>query len=251
MNPIHAVGFDLDYTLMDQGAFLATFLDGVRDDLGARLGLGPLAVSRAFMGLFQRLGPSHPRLFDQALRYLGAWDAHLVRDLVERYHAHRPPLHPYPGARAALEALRGQGRRLFLVTDGFAPSQRHKLRATGLEDLFDTAVYTGDLDRGLAKPSPAPFRLALRPLGLEGQACAFVGDNPRADVPGARSLGMITLGVATGPYARLAPPPRWGWMGREPWGRRPRILPAGNPTPGPAFDLGLCNLLELGKLPCP
>jgi putative hydrolase of the HAD superfamily len=202
-----AVGFDLDYTLWDQDAFARSFFDAVAGEFGRRLGRGAGAVARALHGAMDRLTLAHPALFDQALHQLGAWDPRLVAELVERYHAHRPPAEPYPGARSTLDQLRAAGFRLFLVTDGHGPAQRHKLEALGLGDRFAAMVFTGELPGRQAKPSPLPFMLACDRLGLGPDRCIYVGDNPACDVPGARSLGMLTIGVGTGPYAARDPDP--------------------------------------------
>jgi putative hydrolase of the HAD superfamily len=150
---------------------------------------------------------AHPRLFDDVLHQLGAWDPRLVAEWVDRYHRHRPPAAPYPGVTAVLDRLREAGLRLFLVTDGHADTQRHKVRALGLDPWFEVSVFTGDLPSHLHKPSPHPFRLACGRLGLPPEACAYVGDNPSCDFQGPRSLGMATLGVRTGPFSRLPAAP--------------------------------------------
>ena len=74
----------------------------------------------------------------------------------------------------------------------------------GLGPCFDQMVFTGDFARNLHKPSPFPFQLACGRLGVPPARCAYVGDNPACDFKGPRSLGMLTVGVGTGPFARLA-----------------------------------------------
>jgi len=202
-----AVGFDLDYTLWDQDRFARSFFDAIAGEFGRRLGLGPGPVARALHVAMDQLTLAHPALFDRALHQLGAWDPRLVAELVRRYHQHRPPAEPYPGVPDLLGRLRAAGFRLFLVTDGPGPTQRHKLAALGLGGQFQARVFTGELAEGGAKPSPYPFRLACEQLGVSARQCVFVGDNPERDVPGPRSLGMLTIGVGTGPYAGRTPEP--------------------------------------------
>lgn len=204
---LEAVGFDLDYTLWDQDAFARSFFDAIAVDLGRRLGWGRRQVLRAGLDALERLTLAHPRLFDQVLHQLGAWDPRLVDELVQRYHRHRPAAEPYPGAAALLGRLRAAGFRLFLVTDGHGPTQRHKVEALGLGPWFDQMVFTGDFAEHLHKPSPYPFQLACGRLGLAPARCAYVGDNPACDFQGPKSLGMFTVGVGTGPFAGSAAPP--------------------------------------------
>ena len=202
-----AVGFDLDYTLWDQGHFAESFFGSIAWELGGRLGCGSERVERVFRSTLAQLTMGHPRVFDEALRRMGVEDPGLVKELVERYHRHRPPVRPYPGARSALRRLRDRGYRLFLVTDGRSDTQRYKVEALGLGPCFDERVFTGDLPPILRKPSPFPFLLACRRLGIAPRQCAFVGDNPRTDFEGPTRLGMLTIGVATGPFAARPVPP--------------------------------------------
>jgi putative hydrolase of the HAD superfamily len=198
-----AVGFDLDFTLWDQDRFARSFFDAIAGEFGRRLGLGPGPVARALHAALDQLTLAHPALFDRALQQLGAWDPRLVAELVRRYHQHRPAAEPYPGVPELLGRLRAGGFRLFLVTDGPGPTQRHKVAALGLAAQFQALVFTGELAEGQAKPSPYPFRLACQRLGVDARQCVFVGDNPERDVSGPRSLGMLTVGVGTGPFARM------------------------------------------------
>jgi putative hydrolase of the HAD superfamily len=207
LDPIRAVGFDLDYTLWDQEDFYRTFFQAQAREFGRRLGCGPRLFVQAGASALEQLTPAHAGLFDRVLAQLGAWQPRLVEELVDRFHRHRPPMAPYPGARETLERLRAGGWRLFLVTDGYAPTQRSKVATLGLAACFEVLVFTGELPDGQQKPSPAPFRLACDRLGLPPSQCLYVGDHPALDVPGPRSLGMLTAGVATGPFARWEPPP--------------------------------------------
>lgn len=200
-----AVGFDLDYTLWDQGRFARTFFRAIAGDVGGRLGLPPPLVLGRFLRAWSRLGPGHPRLFDEALRSLGREDGEMVADLVARYRRHRPAIRPYPGVRPVLEALRRRGFRLFLVTDGPGDTQRYKVAALGLADAFEVGVFTGDFPALLRKPSPYAFLTACRSLGVPPRSCAFVGDNPATDFESPRALGMLVIGVSTGPFAAPGP----------------------------------------------
>lgn len=200
-----AVGFDLDYTLWDQDAFFTTLFEDLGGEFGRRLGCGPRAFTRAGAAALAQLTPAHPGLFDRILAQLGCWNPGLVAELVQRYRNHRPAMDPYPGARETLAQLRTAGYRLFLVTDGHPPAQRHKVAALGLD--FHVQVFTGELPPDQRKPNPEPFRRACAELGVAPQRCLYVGDHPALDVPGPRALGMVTAGVSTGPFARQAPPP--------------------------------------------
>ena len=65
------------------------------------------------------------------------------------------------------------------------------LREVGLDALFDHAVYAADV--GAAKPDGAMFRAALELTGLEPNQLLHIGDDPVADMRGAREAGMFTV----------------------------------------------------------
>jgi len=63
----------------------------------------------------------------------------------------------------------------------------------------------------VAKPDPAIFRIALRALGASANAVVHVGDDPIADVQGARATGLRAVLVRrTGtPTSGAARDPVW------------------------------------------
>ena len=67
--------------------------------------------------------------------------------------------------------------RLLTVLDGLQ-----------LTDAFHTVVYS--TQAGTAKPGASIFNLAARQLQIPMPACLHIGDNPEADLQGARAAGM-------------------------------------------------------------
>jgi putative hydrolase of the HAD superfamily len=65
------------------------------------------------------------------------------------------------------------------------------LAKTGILKLFEVVIVSADV--GFCKPHPSPFQAALDQLGLPARECMFVGDNPVADMGGAKQLGMTTV----------------------------------------------------------
>jgi len=66
--------------------------------------------------------------------------------------------------------------------------QRGRLATSGLSGHF-TAVLISE-EMGVAKPDPRFFHAAANALGLEPARLLCVGDNPAADVAGARAAGI-------------------------------------------------------------
>ncbi len=92
---------------------------------------------------------------------------------------------------AALLAL--HRNRLFLDTDG---SSSPSAGAT----IAYLTYATGVRARLVGKPSRSFFRTALRRLGMLARDCVVVGDDPFAEVAGAKAVGMKAVFVLTGKY---------------------------------------------------
>ena len=97
-----------------------------------------------------------------------------------------------PGVRESLTRLAGH-YELGLVTNGTGPTQRAKLKALALDALFDPVVISDEV--GLRKPDVRIFELAIRGWGVASASVLFVGDDPIADIQGAKAAGMRTLRV--------------------------------------------------------
>ena len=94
---------------------------------------------------------------------------------------------------ALLEALRGRGLKLALVSNTASPQWllQPVLERQGIADRVDAVVLSSEV--GKRKPHPAIFERALRELEVDAGAAVFVGDRLEADVLGASRMGMTTI----------------------------------------------------------
>lgn len=83
-----------------------------------------------------------------------------------------------------------------IVTNG-SRNQRRMCRAAGLDQLAPFIIVSEEA--GYAKPDPRIFRDALEATGLtKPEQVMFVGDNPVADINGAKRFGMKAAWVRRG-----------------------------------------------------
>ena len=61
----------------------------------------------------------------------------------------------------------------------------------GIDDYFDV-ILISEIE-GVRKPELEIFQLALDRLGVLAQNSIFVGDNPTADISGAKNAGMRAI----------------------------------------------------------
>lgn len=91
----------------------------------------------------------------------------------------------------SLRKLKEAGLTVGIITNGRSFLQNRKLYYSGLLPELDCAVVAGDEE--VSKPNPELFRRTALRLGIPPEDCAYVGDNPLADLAGARSAGMLPL----------------------------------------------------------
>jgi putative hydrolase of the HAD superfamily len=98
---------------------------------------------------------------------------------------------PFEDAHSTLEALQNHGIKLGVVTNGQTSWQQQKLNTLGIASFFDTVLISET--EGVRKPDRAIFERALDLVNVQAADAVFIGDNPDADMAGARSVGMIAV----------------------------------------------------------
>ena len=112
--------------------------------------------------------------------------------LLDDYETHFPHVcAPFPKAHQTLAMLRAEGLKMGLVTNGPITSQQPKIDGLGIAGYFETVLISGA--EGVFKPDPEIFRRAVSRLGVAAEETVMVGDNPEADIGGARSFGMKAI----------------------------------------------------------
>jgi putative hydrolase of the HAD superfamily len=99
-------------------------------------------------------------------------------------------LDPFPETLAVLRAVKEAGFPMGVISNA-SHGILGDLERTGISGFFDHIVYSQAV--GAAKPDPRIFKEALRLFGVSGAQAWHVGDNPEADVNGARAVGIHPL----------------------------------------------------------
>lgn len=181
--------FDLDDTLYLERDFVRSGFRAVAAHVRGALGL------RGFFAAAWRRFEAGERgtVFDAVLAEKGFIPTpRLVRELVRVYRSHDPHVRLCGDARRFLRRPPAR-TTLAIVTDGPPIAQRSKVRALGLTRLVSAVVLTGRWGPRYAKPHPRAFRALQRRFHVPGNACTYVGDNPRKDFEGPRSLGWMVV----------------------------------------------------------
>jgi HAD superfamily hydrolase (TIGR01549 family) len=191
---LRAVVFDVDYTIAKPGPDLGP--EGYRR-LGERHGLtlDPARYDEARRAALTTL-ERHPELdHDEEIWVLftqriiegmgGVGDTYAAAYEMERAWEHAHHFELYEDAVPAIEALRGRGLRVGLLSN----SARDLDVFVAHHELEVDAVLTSRT-HGKTKPHDTIFRRMLDLLAVAPEEALMVGDTLEDDVEGARAIGM-------------------------------------------------------------
>lgn len=186
----HAVIFDLDGTLIDTAADLATSMNHALE----RAGRAPVPLDR----VRHLVGHGGRAMLDMGFRENNGTvpanlDPHLAVFL-DHYLAHiADQSRPFPGAIEALDALEADGAAIAVCTNKRGAWARALFDALGLSHRF--AAVIGADTVGVAKPDPRPVLAALAGTGRANGI--FVGDSD-TDIRAAKAAAMPCLAARFG-----------------------------------------------------
>ncbi len=207
MEPVQALSFDLDDTLLDGSrfSFQETILHTCAD-LARSTGLDANQILEANSKAWQSYWPEVEEKWtlgglSGADVSLEAWrrtflacgrdDESLARLALEIHSRHRcKALHLFDDVQGTFNVLRPRFR-LAVITNGASDTQRGTLQHLGIEQVFDAVVISGEV--GVAKPEKSIFALALQKLRVKKENVWHVGDSLRTDVAGALGAGLTAV----------------------------------------------------------
>ncbi|MGY8780511.1 MAG: TIGR02253 family HAD-type hydrolase [Fidelibacterota bacterium] len=191
---IKAIIFDLDNTLLDfikMKQFAVKVAITAMNEAG--LHVDEKTAYQDIFDLYMEKGWENQQVFDDYLTQTTGEVSHkiLAAGIVSYRRAREATLLVYPNVNKTLIQLIKMGIKLAVVSD--APSREAWMRLyyLNLHHVFDP-VLTFD-DTGVRKPSPKPFKLALKGLNVKPEEALMIGDWPERDVVGAGQIGMKTV----------------------------------------------------------
>jgi len=197
-----AVIFDTDNTLYEYQPAHKKALSTTREKACSLLGISQSDFDRAYMmardEIKQRLGKtasSHSRIlyFQRLIEILGLKTQILLSmDLDQTYwRTFLMSAVLFEGVQEFLEELRAKGIPTAIITDLTSQIQYRKIIYFGLDKYFDYVVTSEE--SGHDKPHPASFILASEKLNIHDGEIWMIGDDPKADIKGAKEhLNAVT-----------------------------------------------------------
>ncbi len=189
---ISAVCLDIDDTLVDYGASMRA---GLREMLGADDSWPAwCATTERHYCRFTAGEIDYDTMRRQRTKDFFAARGEFLDDVEvwtreeQRMAAMRRAWRLFDDALPCLRRLRACGLSLAAVTNAASCHQRAKLRALGLDAVFDTVVISAEV--GVAKPDPGIFHTACAALGVGPEGTVHVGDRLDLDAKGALAAGL-------------------------------------------------------------
>ena len=109
-----------------------------------------------------------------------------------------PQLHPFPQARALLQALRARGIALVVASSAQDDELEPLLRIAGAADLIQAQASGSEVKE--SKPDPDIVQVALGKLGVAPSAAIMLGDTPY-DIAAADKAGVRAVGLRCGGWS--------------------------------------------------
>ncbi|MFX1535976.1 MAG: HAD family hydrolase [Promethearchaeota archaeon] len=100
----------------------------------------------------------------------------------------------FPEVKKTLNTLRERNYRLGLISNTHWRIRGNLKKE--FEQLFD--IITLSYEHGYAKPHPSIFQITIKKMKVTANSCLHVGDDPIADIQGARQVGMKTAFIKRG-----------------------------------------------------
>jgi putative hydrolase of the HAD superfamily len=183
---------DFDDTLVDRTATFERWATAYLAELGA-----PANDVSWLLDLDQRGLTERHELFELLIARYELTDS--IEGLTDRYHRDFiPSFRCEAEVISALKDARVAGYKVAVVTNGSARAQGGKIEATGIATHVDVLCIAEGV--GHWKPAREIFEIAAERCGESLDDAWMIGDNPVADVGGARACGARTIWIRTGEW---------------------------------------------------
>ncbi len=180
--------FDLDDTLFKE----RDFVDSAFRNISAYLS-GKYGIDYAF--LFDALKFNDGNPFDSLIARLSSAGIRIDEDvawLVNRYRTHFPDISLNRQTIATLDAIKANGDRMAIITDGRDNTQSNKIRALGLDHYVSPENISISEAIGAEKIFALPFERMMK-LNPDADSYTYIGDNMAKDFIWPNRLGWTTV----------------------------------------------------------
>lgn len=116
--------------------------------------------------------------------------SHAKIDLLNIYRNHFPTIKMAEDVKDTLDYLKRNSYKIGLISDGRSVTQRNKLKALNIEDIFEKIIISEEF--GSTKPDVKNFKIFMDDENLE---YFYIGDNTKKDFIAPNNLGWVTIAL--------------------------------------------------------
>ncbi len=188
-----AVIFDLDDTLVSEISFCHSGYRETAEFIRKNV-IKDRTPDEIYNELIDLFNTDHRNVFNRFLLNNNRADYDPMV-LVNVYRKHFPNIEYYDDVRPLVGELKKRGIMTGILSDGYAVTQRQKIKALRAEEDFDIIILTDEIGRDAWKPSPAGFELIAEKLGVKDSEMIYIGDNPEKDFYLSVTAGIKTVRI--------------------------------------------------------
>jgi putative hydrolase of the HAD superfamily len=158
-------------------------------------------LSTKLAAIIEKKGSNYPRHFDELCKELKIKNpGRYIAAAVAAYHNTKTSIQPFPTVPFTLLKLKQKGHKLYVATNGSSIKQWDKLIRLRIALYFDGVFVSEEIGQ---KKSISFYRKILSKLGAKPQECMMVGDREDADIAPAKNVGIRTVRMLSGKYAKV------------------------------------------------
>lgn len=170
------VVFDLDDTLISE----YDYLKSAYEEISNLVERGNPSLLNTMLELYN----SGSNAFDYIV---SNYEGYELISLLNIYRYHKPNINLKAGAESLLKLCKDRGYVLGLISDGRSITQRNKLNATSIEELFDEIIISEEF--GSEKPDERNYKAFEKYNGVK----YYIADNTKKDFVTPNKLGWTTI----------------------------------------------------------
>ena len=178
---IKAVIFDLDDTLISEYDYIKSGYKVISKKIKEDYNIEH-SENEVFNIILEAFKVDSKNVFNRLLDELKLeYNQEYIMELVKTYREHIPDIKFFDDVMPCLSQLHEKGIKLGIITDGYAITQKNKLKALNAFELFDKIIITDELGKEYWKPNPKAFEMMKEYFNIEYEEMMYVGDNPKKD----------------------------------------------------------------------